>query len=52
MSGGLLVLLEQLGTQNLQLPLTRLRNRLVITPLAHGTASDAEQVGQLTISQA
>ena len=27
-------------------------DRLVIRPLAHGTASDAEQVGKLTISQA
>lgn len=51
MSGGLLVL-EQLWTQNLQLPLAGLRDRLVIRPLAHGTASDAEQVGKLTISQA
>lgn len=51
MSGGLLVL-EQLGAQHLQLPLSRLRDRLIVRPLAYGAASDAEQVCQLTIGQA
>ena len=52
MSGGLLVLLEKLWTQNPQLPLARLRDRLVVRPLAHGAARDAEQVRELTISHA
>ena len=46
------MLLEQLGAQHLQLPLSRLRDRLIVRPLAYGAASDAEQVCKLTVSQA
>ena len=52
MSGGLLALLEQVRPQHPELPLPRLRDRLVVGPLAHGAARDAEQVRELTISHA
>ena len=52
MSGGLLALLEQVRPQHPELPLPRLRDRLIVRPLAYGAASDAEQVCKLTVSQA